>query len=282
MRWLSCQIIIFFCVTQTVFAYTSPGHPDGFVNDFAGVLTDVEERQLEEHAARVQVHTGAEVAVVSVETLGTDTIEMYALDLFSEWGIGGVDKNNGILILFVPEAQEVRIEVGYGLEAVLVDAQAAAIIANQIVPSFKEGDYYGGVQAAMTQVERLVSGLPMETERRDISLGKALLLFFFGVIILMIQRSGWCKYVAILVSSWSGLWVYENMLFTGYALVTAGMAGIVMTVLCSIFQGRGGSGTTGGNSTRSPYYGRPAPRHGRGWGGFGGGRSGGGGASGRW
>ncbi len=101
--------------------------PKGKVNDFANLLKPEDRATLEEVVAEVERDTTAEIAVVTVATLGGKPVEEYANRLFSEWGIGKKGRDNGVLILIARDDREMRIEVGYGLEGVLPDGLAGAI-----------------------------------------------------------------------------------------------------------------------------------------------------------
>ncbi|MEL6486322.1 MAG: TPM domain-containing protein, partial [Pseudomonadota bacterium] len=76
-------------------------------------------------------------------------IAAYSLDLANSWGIGSEERDDGLLLLVAPNERQVRIEVGYGLEASVKDEEAAEIIANQIIPHFRESDYEGGIEAGV-------------------------------------------------------------------------------------------------------------------------------------
>jgi uncharacterized protein len=139
-----------------VFAYASPGRPAGFVNDFAGILNATERQNLETELVDFKKQTGAELAVVTVKNLGGDTVENYAVELFKDWGIGEKGKDNGVLLLVALEDRKMRIEVGYGLEGVLTDAQASSIIRNTLTPAFRGNDYGGGITGAVNQIITIV------------------------------------------------------------------------------------------------------------------------------
>ena len=70
---------------------------------------------------------------------------MYATELFRRWGIGDKSKNNGILLLVVPSAKQVRIEVGYGLEGALNDAKAGEILDRYFIPYAKQNQFEQGI-----------------------------------------------------------------------------------------------------------------------------------------
>jgi uncharacterized protein len=132
-------------LVSTVSAYSSPGKPTGYVNDFANVLTLDTKQQLETKLSSLDASTSAQVSVVTIKTMGNDTIENFAVKLFEEWGIGQKGKDNGALLLVAVEDRKVRIEVGYGLEGALTDAETSPIIRNVITPAFKAGSYDQGI-----------------------------------------------------------------------------------------------------------------------------------------
>ena len=138
---LACALII----PISVFAYTSPGKPQGFVNDFARVFSTEQQQSLESTVSALKTASGFELAIVTVPTLGGDTVENYANKLFQEWGIGQKGKDNGILVLIAVNDRQMRIETGYGSEGALTDLQAGNIIRTVFTPEFKNGNYYLGV-----------------------------------------------------------------------------------------------------------------------------------------
>jgi len=128
-------------------AYTNPGKPTGFVNDFAGVLSAQDRSALESKLTALQASTGDQIAIAIIPSLGGDTIENYAVNLYKDWGIGQKGQDNGALLLVSIEDRQMRIEVGYGLEPVLTDITTSHIISDTITPHFKNGDYSGGLSA---------------------------------------------------------------------------------------------------------------------------------------
>ena len=85
-----------------VFAYSSPGAPTGFVNDFAGILSAQTKTELEEGLKNFAAGGNPQIVVATVLTLNGDPIEDYANRLYREWGIGAKEKNNGVLFLIIP------------------------------------------------------------------------------------------------------------------------------------------------------------------------------------
>lgn len=134
--------------------------PTGFVNDFAGVLNQSARTQLDARLQTFERQTTTEIAIAILPTLDGRTIEDVSVRLFEQWRIGKRDKNNGILIVVAVRDHRVRIEVGYGLEGKVPDAQAGRIIREVMAPRFRDGDYAGGLNAAVDQLTRLISGTP--------------------------------------------------------------------------------------------------------------------------
>src|SRR3989338_3631642 len=151
---------LFLCLAYSAgnaFAYTSPGKPAGFVNDFAGVLTQQTEQLVNEQLTAFSRDESNEISVVTIESLGDETIESYAEQLFQEWGIGKARQDNGVLLLISPYDRQVRIEVGYGLEGSLTDLETQrTIIVRTLIPALREGKYDEAVVAAVRSEERRV------------------------------------------------------------------------------------------------------------------------------
>jgi uncharacterized protein len=162
-------------------------YPDyiGYVNDFAGILDNASASDLEALITSIEKDTGAEIAVVTVDTLQGITIEEYAVELFEKWGIGKAEEDNGLLILVASTERKVRIEVGNGLEGIITDLEAGRIIDETIVPSFKEGEYSRGIYDAVVTISNQVYGedeLALEdgSERKSTGSGSSLSAVPFG------------------------------------------------------------------------------------------------------
>jgi len=156
-------------------------YPDyiGYVNDFAGILDNASASDLEALITSIEKDTGAEIAVVTVDTLQGITIEEYAVELFEKWGIGKAEEDNGLLILVASTERKVRIEVGNGLEGIITDLEAGRIIDETIVPSFKEGEYSRGIYDAVVTISNQVYGeeemaLEDGSERKSTGSGSSL------------------------------------------------------------------------------------------------------------
>lgn len=118
--------------------------PTGYVNDFAGVIDDGKQREMETLLHDVETKTTAEVAVVTVPKCAPMDSFTYRTELFKEWGIGKKGKDNGLLLLLCLEERRIEIEVGYGLEGVITDSIAGEILDKYVTPDFKQGNYGAG------------------------------------------------------------------------------------------------------------------------------------------
>ncbi len=116
--------------------------------------------------AQHEQSTGEQVVVVTLKSLQGTTIEDYGYQLGRRWGIGEKSKNTGALLIVAPAERKVRIEVGYGLEGTLTDAESRAIIEQDIVPAFRRGDLNAGVIAGTTSILRVLGGGPVATTSR--------------------------------------------------------------------------------------------------------------------
>src|SRR5574337_1667407 len=126
--------------------------PVGWVSDYAGLLDASTKNRLEQLLKEVNQEAGVEIAVVTIPTLGGQSVEEAAVELFAAWGIGKKGKDEGVLLLVAPKERKIRIEVGYGLEGTIPDGLAGEIIRDTITPRFREGRFAEGVEAGITRI----------------------------------------------------------------------------------------------------------------------------------
>lgn len=112
----------------------------GRVNDYAGVLTPVQQKSLESRLSMIDMGKPGrpQVVVLVAKSLNGETIERYATDTFHAWRLGDKTRDNGVLLVLAPTERRMRIEVGYGLEGKLPDVRAKAIL-DSMKPFLKKG-----------------------------------------------------------------------------------------------------------------------------------------------
>jgi uncharacterized protein len=119
----------------------------GRVVDSASLLTPAEEAGLTAQLTALEQRTSDQLVVVTTPSLGQRTIEQYGLALGNSWHIGQRGKDNGVLLIVAPTERRVRIEVGYGREAILTNARAQQIIDDAILPHFRQSRWHEGIEA---------------------------------------------------------------------------------------------------------------------------------------
>jgi uncharacterized protein len=266
-RYLTILFLILF--SAGTFTGTSAQNPkdlkpQGYVNDFANVLSADAKQKLTALCAEVDSKAGAQIAVVTVPSLNGEELEDYSIDLATRWGVGPKGKSRGMLILFAPKEHKYRFEVGYGLEEILPDGKVGGF-GREAVPLLRQNNYDAAVLLVTQRVASVIaadknltldslSGVPPPrppSDERSSGSGLSLngiifgifMLIFLGRLILPFLFGGGSRYGR---GGESGWWIGP-------------MIGGSM----------GGGGFGGGSS-------------GGGFGGFGGGGFGGGGASGSW
>ena len=281
----------------------------GRVNDLAGVLSAPAKQRLEEELRKLEEDTGAQVAILTIPTLDGESLEEYSLRVAETWKLGRGKFDDGALVLIARDDRQMRIEVGYGLEAALTDAKSHRILDEIMRPRFREGDFDGGVESAVKAIDGLVRGdenaLPPPEPAAGVEgvAPRAIMFLVFAVVIgvfslvaLATEGAGAWFFYLFLTPFWLA---FPIAIFGSRFGVFFGLAWLLgFPILHRILRKKRKSGklfkttkwSTGGLpgggwvwSSRGGGSGG-----GRGWGGGGGGFSGGGGsfggggASGRW
>jgi uncharacterized protein len=138
----------------------------GPVVDDAHLLPEDVFEQLSQKLSAYSQANGTQLVVVTLPTLNGYSIEDYGYQLGRHWGIGQKGKNNGALLIVDAGEKQIRIEVGYGLEGTLTDAQSVLIIHDIIAPRFRAGDYAGGITAGSDAILSVLGGKPLAVERQ--------------------------------------------------------------------------------------------------------------------
>ncbi len=274
------------------FSYFNPGSPTGYVNDYAGMLSSNEKEALEKKLDLFEKETTHEIAVVTIKSLEGDSIENFAVNLFSDWGIGKKDKDNGVLFLIAEKERKTRIEVGYGLEGALTDAQSYWILKRVVEPAFQKGEFYRGIDEATNKIMEAVQGEEIPSLKEE---PPNWLKYIFGSFFTVLIFGGWFLSLIFRMGTtkvwWpGGVWGGALALIISFAFgfFFVGIGAFVLLVPLGLaldyylskkfyqrFKKEGlprwmRSGSSSGSGSSG------------GFGGFGGGSSGGGGASGGW
>jgi len=254
------------------------------VTDLTTTLSADQRARLEAKLAGFERQKGSQIAVLMVATVKPETIAEYALRVVEAWKLGRKGIDDGALLLVAKEDRQLRIEVGYGLEGALNDATAKRIVSETISPRFKQGDFYGGIDAGVDALIKVIGGEPLpppkQANRAADQDGGFETMIFLGIILVFvvggILRAIFGHFLAAgIVGGLAGL--AAALLLS--SLFLAIVIGIVAFVV-SIFAGSSGGG--GWHSGGSAWGG--GSLGGFSGGGFsgGGGSFGGGGASGSW
>lgn len=225
----------------------SQPNPPRLVNDYTGTLSAVQVNALEQKLVAYNDSTSTQILILLVDNLQGYDIHEYATKIGHSWGVGQQGKNNGAVILVKPkkghERGQVNISPGYGMEEYVTDATAKRIIEKEVIPAFKEDDYYTGIDNAVNVIMDLCSGKFSQEEYAD----EGRIPFWLIILSIII--------ITVILSKFSS---HNGQSYTGGGsrtiwVPTGGFSG-----------GNFGGGRSGG------------------FGGFGGGGFGGGGASGSW
>lgn len=138
----------------------------GRVVDGADILSPATEADLAARLAALETATGVQLVVATVPSLQGYTIEDYGYRLGRAWGIGQADKDDGAIFLTAPNDREVRVEVGYGLQARLTDLMSGLILRQHVLPLFREGRMEAGVVAGTTALVQHLGLTPAEAQAR--------------------------------------------------------------------------------------------------------------------
>src|SRR6476646_1870551 len=134
------SLLLLLCVTTARTEQVKDLKPQGYVNDFAGVLSAEGKEKLTVLCMEVEQKTQAQIAVVTVSTLEGQPVEQFANDLFTAWGVGPKQTLKGVMILVATNDHKYRVEVGYGLEPILPDGKVGGF-AREAVPLLRQNDY---------------------------------------------------------------------------------------------------------------------------------------------
>jgi uncharacterized protein len=259
------------------------------VTDQTGTLNAVEREALEAKLRAFEEARGSQVAVLLVPTLGPEVIEEFAGRVADAWQLGRKGVDDGVLFVIAKQERKMRIHTGRGVQGTLTDAVSKRIVADIVAPSFRSGDFAGGIDAGVDAIMKAIEGESLPAPARKpagpkvdsiSSYGEFLFLGFFLVpVVAMVLRGIFGRLLG--AGATSGLTGVAAWLFFGS--IAFGLIAAFLAFVLTLFSGAGL-----GRAARRGGWGGYIPGGGGSWGGGGGGFSGGGGgfdgggASGGW
>ncbi len=247
-RWCMAALLLVVIIGSVSTQIPPPPDPPKLVNDFADLLTNSEEEDLERRLLAHEDSTSNQIVIITMPDLGGYEIAQFSYTLGDRWGVGTAEKDNGAVVTIAQEERRAFIATGRGLEGALPDAICNRIVDNIMVPHFKNGNFYRGLLEGTDAMMRTIGGEYVKEAQESSDEGLPVWAVF-GIVFLILFIS----------------WAFRNS-DRGGQIFGGGWGG-------PIIFGRGG-GSWGGGS--SGGFG------GGGFGGFGGGSFGGGGAGGSW
>jgi uncharacterized protein len=255
---LFLKLLVCFLFTQISFGqFTIPEKPElqTSVYDYANVLSATEKSQLEEKLIKYSDSTTTQIVVITIESLKGEDIGILTPKWGQTWGIGGTAKNdNGVLILLAKAERKIWISAGYGLEDRLSAGIGGEITRNIIIPEFKAGSYYKGLDKGTDAIIDVFKGKYKGERKKNKEKGIPILPIIIIVVIILVLIS-------------------RNKNNGGNSGNSSGGPSLLdIIILSSLGGGRGSGGFGGGSSGGGGGFG----------GGFGGGGFSGGGSGGDW
>ncbi len=185
MRLLNIGLSLLWALALTAQAELKFPELSGRVVDTANLIEPAVRQQLAQQLAAHEQTTGEQVVVVTLPDLQGTSIDDFGYQLGRHWGIGQKDKNNGALLIVARDERKLRIEVGYGLEERLTDAQSSIILNQVITPAFKNGQFSKGISDGVAAMLLVLGGSPLDEPVAGPSTRHSGILLF-GLLILVV------------------------------------------------------------------------------------------------
>jgi uncharacterized protein len=238
--------------------------PQGYVNDFAGVLDPATRLQLTDLCRQLDQKANAQIAVVTIHSLEGDTVQDFANRLFQKWGVGPKGKDRGVMILLAVDDHRYWTEIGYGLEPILPDGKVGGF-GREMVPLLRQNQYGPALVRMTSDIADVIARdqgiilnqvqVPVQSAAPSQPVFDGIPSQFLSLLILFALFGGWRLLTFFLFSAGWSRYRRGRGYRGGWWMGPMGGWG-----------GGSGGGSWGGG----------------GFGGFGGGMSGGGGAGGSW
>lgn len=266
-KQLLFSLTLFFSISIFSQGFQIPETPkfQTSVYDYVNLLSSSQKTNLENKLIRYSDTTSTQIVVAIIASTVGDDINYLAANWGEKWGIGDEEKDNGVLVLLAKDDRKIAIQNGRGIEYLLTDFQSKRIIERIIIPEFKKGDYYKGLDRGADFIFKTLNGEFKGTRQKESrGFDPGIVFFILIVIVLFVIISRGNKNNKGRGKRYRRRSVAADIIET-IILSNAGRGG-------GSFGGGFGSGSSGGGSFGGGGFG----------GGFGGGSFGGGGASGGW
>ena len=208
----------------------------GRVNDTADLIPAETEQRIDGKLAALEETTGAQMAVLTIPSLDGEVLEEYSLKVAETWQLGRAEQDDGLLLLVARDDRKMRLEVGYGLEAQLIDAQSGRILNNILRPAFRNGDFGGGIEAGVDAVIGTLQGedvIPPDTPASPASgFTDAPVLFmvlFLGIFLIVVGTFSTVALFSTGCQSWF-LWLFLTPFWSAFPMVVHPKAGLICGV----------------------------------------------------
>jgi len=258
LKYILPLFFLYFSLSQSIFAqFEIPEIPkeQTSVYDYINLLSASEKNTLEDKLIKYSDTTSTQIVIAIILSTNGENINYLGAQWGEKWGIGQAKDDNGILILLAKNDRKIAINTGYGVEHLLTDALSRRIIERDIIPYFKQNDYYGGLNIGADSIFQVLNG-EYQGSRKSNSNNSPIGLIFFLIIV----------FIIILIS------ISKNRRGGGKGGNRHRKFGLLDAIILSnIGRGSFGGGSSGGSFGGGGFGG-----------GFGGGGFGGGGASGGW
>jgi len=192
---LRVYFLLFLFATVLLAGSSIPDRPQSWVTDYADVLTAAQESQLNGMLSGLEKRSSNQIFVaVFAEIPDGEYLEDFTTKVFEKWRPGLADKNNGILMAIFIKDRKIRMEIGYGLEDVITDAQANTLIQEILRPNFKQGNYFAGIKSTLDVLIPAAEGkyqIPVrQKSKKKKSSGTLYVIFILFIILSTFFRRG--------------------------------------------------------------------------------------------
>lgn len=254
--------LLSFCVSFA--QYKIPSKPDfqTSVYDYINLLTKTEKKSLEDKLIRYSDTTSTQIVIATISSTNGENIDYLGTKWAHSWGIGQAKEDNGVFILLAKDDRKISIKTGYGVEHLLTDAMSKRIIERDIIPYFKQNNYYGGLNRGADAIFEVLTGeykgSRKESSDSGIPIQFIIIIIIFIIIIISMSKNNRGGHGGNRGNKQDGFDIWDAIILSNMGRGN--------------YRGSGGFGGSSGGGFGGGGFG----------GGFGGGGFGGGGASGGW